>query len=116
MRYLIILNEAPYGGERTYNGLRLAGSVSGRDGTVVKVFLMGDAVAAAHRGQKGLVGYYNLQTMLGALSEHGGSIGVCGSCIDARGIAESDLVDGARRSSMEELTAWTMEADKVIVF
>jgi uncharacterized protein involved in oxidation of intracellular sulfur len=116
MKYIFILNEAPYGGERTYNGLRLAGSLSARDGVEVNVFLMGDAVGAAHRGQKGLAGYYNLQTMLGALSQHGRPIGVCGSCLDARGITESDLVEGARRSSMEELTQWTMEADKVLVF
>ena len=116
MRYLFILNEAPYGGERTYNGLRLASSVSGHDGTDVKLFLMGDAVATAHRGQKGLASYYNLQTMLGSLTTHGRSIGVCGSCMDARGVTEGDLMEGARRSSMTELTAWTIEADKVIVF
>lgn len=116
MRYLVILNEAPYGGERTYNGLRLARSLSERDGVDVKVFLMGDAVATAHGGQKGLAGHYNLQTMLASLSNWGRSIGVCGSCMDARGIAEGALTDGALRSSMEELTAWTIEADKVIVF
>jgi uncharacterized protein involved in oxidation of intracellular sulfur len=36
--------------------------------------------------------------------------------MDARGITELDLVAGAHRSSMSELTAWTVEADKVIVF
>ena len=116
MRYLVILNEAPYGGERTYNGLRLASSLSERDGVDIKVFLMGDAVATAHGGQKGIAGYYNLQTMLASLSKRGRSIGVCGSCMDARGITEGALADGALRSSMEELTTWTIEADKVIVF
>jgi uncharacterized protein involved in oxidation of intracellular sulfur len=43
-------------------------------------------------------------------------VGICGSCIDARGIAENELVVGARRSSMDELAAWTLEADKVLVF
>jgi uncharacterized protein involved in oxidation of intracellular sulfur len=64
----------------------------------------------------GLVGYYNLQTMLASLAKQGRSIGVCGSCMDARGMVEATLVDGARRSSMEELTAWTIEADKLAVF
>jgi uncharacterized protein involved in oxidation of intracellular sulfur len=36
--------------------------------------------------------------------------------MDARGIGDGELIDGARRSSMDELTAWTCEADKVIVF
>lgn len=116
MKYLFILNAAPYGSEHTYNGLRLAGSLSSHEGVEVKVFLMGDGVAAAHRGQKGTAGYYNLQTMLGTVSQHGCAIGVCGSCMDARGISPAELTEGARRSSMEELTAWTLEAGKVITF
>jgi uncharacterized protein involved in oxidation of intracellular sulfur len=109
MKTLLILNDAPYGSERTYNGLRLAGSLSRQENTQLKVFLIGDAVAAAKSGQKVPSGYYNAATM-------GGSVGVCGSCIDARGIGEGELVEGAHRSSMDELTAWTLEADKVLVF
>src|ERR1044071_5486067 len=108
MRYLVVLNEAPYGGERTYNGLRLASSLSERDGVDIKVFLMGDAVATAHGGQKGLAGHYNLQTMLASLSKRGRSIGVCGSCMDARGIDQDSLAGGAVRSAVEELTPGTI--------
>jgi uncharacterized protein involved in oxidation of intracellular sulfur len=36
--------------------------------------------------------------------------------MDARGITEPELIEGVHRGSMEELTAWTMEADKVISF
>ncbi len=116
MKALLILNDAPYGSERTYNGLRLAGSLARQPDTEVKVFLIGDAVSAAKAGQKVPAGYYNAATMLGAVHRHGGAIGVCGSCIDARGIAETELVEGACRSSMDELTAWTLEADKLLVF
>ena len=116
MKALVILNDAPYGSERTYNGLRLAGSLARHDNVQLRVFLIGDAVSGAKRNQKLPSGYYNVATMLGAVVKHGGQIGVCGSCIDARGIAETELVEGAQRSSMEELTAWTVEADKVIVF
>lgn len=116
MKFLFILNEAPYGNEHTYNGLRLAGSLSKREGVELKVFLIGDAVSGAHRGQKVPSGYYNVATMLAALTRHACPIGVCGSCIDARGITDADLIEGAHRSSMEELTTWTLEADKVITF
>jgi uncharacterized protein involved in oxidation of intracellular sulfur len=115
MKALMILNDAPYGSEKTYNGLRLAASLA-RQGTEVRVFLIGDAVACAKSGQKVPSGHYNAQTMLGAVVRHGGSVGVCGTCIDARGIAEGELVEGARRSTMDELTAWTLEADKVLTF
>jgi uncharacterized protein involved in oxidation of intracellular sulfur len=116
MKILLILNDAPYGTERTYNGLRLAGSLCRSERASVRVFLIGDAAAAAHKGQKVPNGYYNVETMLGAVSRHGGEIGVCSSCMDARGLRDEDLVAGAHRSSMEELTRWTLEADKTLVF
>ena len=113
---LLILNDPPYGTERSYNGLRLAISLAKREEGSVRVFLMGDAAACAKAGQKVPSGYYNVETMLKVLGGHGAPVGVCGTCMDARGIAEPDLVKGAHRSSMDELTAWTVEAQKVIVF
>jgi uncharacterized protein involved in oxidation of intracellular sulfur len=116
MRVLIILNDPPYGSERTYNGLRLAGSLARQENIEMKVFLIGDAVSGAHKGQKVPSGYYNVQSMLGAVTRRHGRLGVCGSCLDARGITDTELVEGAHRSSMEELTTWTVESDKVLVF
>jgi len=113
---LLILNDPPYGTERSYNGLRLATTLAKREGETVQVFLMGDAAACAKAGQKVPSGYYNVETMLRVLGGHGASVGVCGTCMDARGITEPDLVAGAHRSSMNELTAWTVDASKVIVF
>lgn len=116
MKVLIVLNEAPYGSERTYNGLRLAGALAKNEGVELKVFLIGDASMCAMGGQTVPTGYYNIETMLRAVMRRSGQVGVCGSCMDARGLREPALVEGARRSSMDELTAWTLEADKVIVF
>lgn len=114
---LLILNEAAYGSDRSYNGLRLAGTLAKREGMQVRVFLIGDAVTCAKRGQRVPTGYYSLEAMLGTLHKHHGEVGVCGSCLDARGITDDDVTQGARRSSMEELATWTGEwADKVIVF
>lgn len=61
-------------------------------------------------------GYYNIGDMLSAGIRHGAQVGVCGTCLDARGIAEADLAEGAKRGSMDQLTEWTVWADKVIVF
>ncbi len=116
MKTLLIFNDAPYGSERTYNGARLAGSLAKQADGEVRVFLIGDATAAAHRQQKVPTGFYNLEVMLGSVVRHAGVVGVCGSCMDARGIAAQDLVEGAHRSSMDELTQWTAWADKVLVF
>jgi uncharacterized protein involved in oxidation of intracellular sulfur len=116
MKTLLILNDAPYGSERTYNGLRLAGALARQQSVQVRVFLIGDAVASAKAGQKVPSGYYNAGTMVGSVLRHGGAVGVCGTCIEARGIGEAELLEGARRSSLDELTSWTLEADKVLVF
>ena len=114
---LMILNEPAYGSEHTYNGLRLAGALAKREGSQVRLFLIGDAVTCAKRGQRVPGGYYSIEAMLDTLLQNHGEVGVCGSCLDARGIADADLTEGARRSSMEELAAWTGEwADKVVVF
>lgn len=115
-KYLFILNDVPYGTERSYNALRLARSVLKAGETEVRVFLIGDAAACAKDGQKVPQCYYNLGDMLGMIARAGGTIGVCGTCLDARGISEPDLVKGAARSTMDELTAWTQWSDKVIVF
>ena len=116
MKTLFILNDAPYGTERSYNGVRLAGSLSKVPGEEVKTFLMGDAASCAKSGQKVPEGFYNLQVMLGRVVRNGAQIGVCGTCMDARGIADTELIEGTHKSTMAELTAWTQWADKVVVF
>lgn len=116
MKTLFVLNDPPYGTERNYNALRLAGALAQRDGEAVRLFLMGDAAACAKADQKVPNGYYNVNRMLQALALRESPIGVCGSCMDARGLKSDELVPGARRSSLEELTEWTQWADKVVVF
>jgi len=113
---LIILNDPPYGTERSYNGLRLANALSKGEGDEVRVFLIGDAVACGKGRQKTPDGFYNLERMFKVAARQGATVGACGSCLDARGIGEEELADGVNRSSMEELTSWTRWADKVVVF
>jgi len=116
MKFLILLNDPAYGTEKSYNGLRLAMSLRKQEDIEMRVFLMADAIGCAKSGQKTPNGYYNLERMLRSLVATNTPIGVCGSCIEARGMAEADLLEGVHRSSMEELTDWTIWADKVIVF
>jgi uncharacterized protein involved in oxidation of intracellular sulfur len=117
MKILLILNDAPYGTERTYNGLRLALALAKNDPSAeVTVFLMADAVAAAKNGQKTPEGYYNIERMLKRFASGNHKILLCGTCMDTRGLTEADLVDGATRSSMNELAKATVAADKLLVF
>jgi uncharacterized protein involved in oxidation of intracellular sulfur len=116
MKVLVICHDPPYGTERSYNGLRLAGSLAKRDGVEVKVSLFGDAVGCAMANQKPPDAYYHLDRMLASVIRRGGEVGCCGTCMDARGISEDALVDGARRSTLEQATDWTLWADKVVSF
>jgi len=113
---LFILNDGPYGTERSYNALRLAGALAKRDGEDVRVFLMGDAAACARAGQKVPSGHYNVELMLRAVARRDGLVGVCGTCMDARGLKEADLAEGTHRGTLEELTDWTMWSDRTLVF
>lgn len=114
---LFILNAPTYGTERSYNALRLAGSLARQPDEEVKIFLMGDAASCAKANQKVPQGYYNVELMLqGPATRHGVEVGVCGTCMDARGIADGELAEGAKRGTLSQLTEWTVWADKVLAF
>jgi uncharacterized protein involved in oxidation of intracellular sulfur len=115
MNVLVIINDQPYGSERPYNALRLATALSKRDGIETRVFLLGDAVACAVAGQQLPDGHYHLDRMIKGLL-HRADVGCCGTCLDARGLREELLVDGARRATLEELMDWTLGADKMLTF
>jgi len=114
MKNLIILNDPPYGTERSFNGLRLAKALCSKKEDVV-VFLMADAVSCARMGQKVPQGFYNLELMLNAVIRQG-KVLLCGTCMDARGLTDEDVITGAKRSTMQELADVTIAADKVLVF
>jgi uncharacterized protein involved in oxidation of intracellular sulfur len=117
MTTLFILNDPPYGTERVYNGLRLAANLQRLDeGHDVVVFLMGDAASAAKAGQKVPDGYYTVSNMLGNVLRRNGRVLVCGTCMDARGLTQGELLEGALRSTLDELTQLTLTADRVLVF
>ena len=117
MKSLFILNDPPYGTELCYNAVRLANALlkNDPDGQVT-VFLMADAVTAARKGQKTPDGYYNMERMFKRIAAGNNSVLLCGTCMDARGMTDEDVMDGARRSTMDELAAETLAADKVLVF
>ena len=117
MKALFILNDPPYGTERCYNGLRLANAlVKAEPAAEITVFLLADAVSCAKKGQKIPEGYYSLERTLKRFAAGSHKLLLYGTCMDPRGLIEAELIDGARRSSMDELAAATLGADKVLVF
>lgn len=116
MKILILINDAPYGTEKFYNACRLAMQLQKDHGTEVLMFLMADAVTGALVNQNTPQGYYNIERMLKSILSKGGKVKLCGSCMDARGLASLQFIEGCERSSMPELAQWSVEADKVFTF
>jgi uncharacterized protein involved in oxidation of intracellular sulfur len=117
MKYLFIINDAPYGTEKAYNAFRLAMTIQ-KDfpENEVRIFLMADAALCALPNQATPSGYYNIERMLKSIINKGGQVKICGTCADARGIKNLPLIEKAQLSTMAELTQWTLDSDKVINF
>lgn len=117
MKFLFIINDAPYGTEKAYNALRLAMQIK-KDypDNDVWIFLMADASTCALPNQNTPNGYYNIERMLKSVISKGGEVKICGSCAEARGIKDIPLTEGTQLSTLAELSVWTVEADKVITF
>jgi len=117
MSILVLMNDAPYGTEKAYNALRLAMALQKDHPTVqVNVFLMADAVSCGIPNQNTPQGYYNIERMLKSVLAKGGKVKACGTCLDARGIRNIQLIEGVEISNMSELAQWTIETDKMFTF
>ena len=110
----LILNDAPYGYERSYNGLRTALALQ-KENAKINVFLIADSVYCGLKDQITPEGFYNIGRMIRGVTTRG-KIGSCGACMDARGLSNLQLIDGVNRSSMAELANWILTSDKVVTF
>jgi uncharacterized protein involved in oxidation of intracellular sulfur len=116
-KILILINDAPYGTEKAYNGLRLAIQLGKDNENVeVRVFLLADAATCALANQNTPNGYYNIERMLKLIISKGAKVKICGSCADARGLKSLQLIEGTEISTMAELTNWVVDSDKVVTF
>ena len=114
---LFILNEGPYGSEKTFNALRLALNIKEEygDDVAINIFLMSDSVTAALANQHPLEGY-NIEQMFDILLAQGTQVKLCKTCTDGRGISDLPLIEGTKISTLIELSQWTVAADKVLTF
>ena len=116
MHILIIINDPPYGSERPYQALRLADALlKVEEDLDLSIYLMSDAVMCAKKNQKTPNGYYNIERMLKGVCRKGTTM-ICRTCAEARGLEETDIIPGIRKTTLGELATLTLEADKVLVF
>lgn len=117
MKILFIINDAPYGTEKAFNALRMAMALQKEHPAVeVRIFLLADAVTCALPNQSLPSGYYSIERMLKAVIQKGGQVKACGTCAEARGLKTLALLEGVEISTLSQLVAWTVEADKVLTF
>ena len=117
MKNLIIINEHPYGSEKPYNALRLALKIlKEHSNELIRIFLMADAPACALKNQVTSSGHHDIENMIKSVIIQGGEVRICASCAEERGLKNSEFVDGSHLSTMEELTNWFIESDKIINF
>ncbi len=116
-KILILINDAPYGTEKAYNALRLANQI-GKDheNVEVRIFLMADAASCAVSKQTTPNGYYNIERMLKFSIAKGATVKICGSCAEARGLKNAQLIEKTELGTMAELTDWVVDSDKVLTF
>jgi uncharacterized protein involved in oxidation of intracellular sulfur len=111
----LILNDPPYGNEKNFNALRLALHLKKKEGVTLRVFLTGDAVGCALKGQATPEGWYNLGRMLAAIARNS-EVRTCITCQQARGLKEEDFIEGVKSGSTVQLADWVAESDKVISY
>ena len=70
-KFLIVINDGPYGNERPYNALRLAMNLTKQADVSVRMFLIGDGVQCAVARQQTPQGYYNIERMIGSMAKRG---------------------------------------------
>ena len=118
MKILIIFNREPYDNtDVTWNGLRLARQLM-ENGHEIRIFLMNDAVDLARYAGKPPEGYdQNLTNMLKELTVQGVTVKVSGTCMVRCGIHKTHpYFEGAEKSTIQALSEWVADSDKVITF
>ena len=112
---LIILSDAPYEGDATWNALRLAGTLAER-GSPVRIFVMYDAIDVVRAGSMPAGSEFDLQAMLRDLLKKGARLKICTTCVNRCGIGHGEVIPEAVMASMADLAEWVVESDRTVVF
>ncbi len=116
-KVLIIINDAPYGTEKAYNGLRIANQLNKEHENVeVRIFLLADGANCAMANQITPNGFYNIERMIKISVNKGAKVKICGSCAEARGLKSVTIIEGTEISTLAELTNWIVDSDTVLTF
>jgi len=114
MKFTVIIADAPYGKERAFSALRFALTAL-LEGIDVNIFLLEDGVFVAKKGQNP-ANVPNYLELLENAIDAGAVVKACGPCGRARGLSDEDIVSGVTFGTMNDLTAFVKESDRVLNF
>ena len=113
--FTIVIYEAPYAKERALTALRFAWTAD-IEGHKLKIWLFENGVYLAKKGQKPAQGLTNYGQMLEDLIKGGTEVKACVVCCEARGLTQTDLIEGVKIATVHEIVEWTANSDRVITF
>jgi tRNA 2-thiouridine synthesizing protein D len=108
--FTLIITHAPYGHEKPFTALRFAQASFQHK---INIFLIEDGVYVAKKGQQADL---RVEAMLSDAIKSGAIVKLCGSCTEARGLSQDEIVEGAEIGTMKELVDWVDSSDKVLIF
>lgn len=112
---LIILSDAPFDGDATWNALRLAATLLDQ-GAEVRIFVMNDAIDLVRQGAMPEGAEFDLQAMVRALLPRGARVKICTTCVNRCGIGQGEVIPEAIMATMGDLASWVVDSDRVVVF
>ena len=110
--FTIVIADGPYTRERPYTMLRFAYTAL-LEGHKVNIFLVEDGIFVGKKNQDPTT-YDNIGKWMKDVIEEGANVKACGVCMKARGLAETELIDGIEKTTMNGLLEMTVEADNVL--
>ncbi len=115
MNALVIIDESGAGVSRPIHGMDLAMELARSEGLTVRVYLLGAAVEYAQAGGVG-AGSPSVAEHVSRLVSGGVEVAISEMELASRGLRTEDLVIGAQPATLTTLAAWTLDADRVLVF
>lgn len=115
MNALVIIDGSGVDAPRATHGMDLALELARSEGLTVRVYLLGSAVRLAVAVGDASAGADAGRTV-SRLVSGGVEVAVSERELTERGLRSEDLVVGAQPSSGPTLAAWTLGADRILVF
>ncbi|OLS12193.1 MAG: hypothetical protein RBG13Loki_4195 [Promethearchaeota archaeon CR_4] len=110
----IFVGQGPYTAERPFTALRFAYTAL-LDNNLVKMFFVEDGIWCLKKGQDP-ANIYKIEEWVQKCIDEGAEITACGVCMKGRGMADTELMAGVKKGTMEMAVEMVKAGDKQLFF